>query len=228
MTAMTEKTQDPNAVLMAVKDALTLISRIRVGSTWMRSDEAIVKAGLGVIVDYEALAATATTQPVAAPEPTLQNWLTIIHDNELSLGDRLQRLSVRISGILRGDAPDKFQPHAIRDQCNCALDYERTLADHGRLVRELDVLLNGEEGAAKQASLCDIVAQVRREGFKAAPVQAAADEVREGRVVSITPGVGLVAIEVGRLPEWLDLGCQVCVTPAQRTTSTKGEKGGAA
>lgn len=35
------------------------------------------------------------------------------------------------------------------------------LADHNRLVRELDVLLNGEAGAAKQASLCDIVAQVR-------------------------------------------------------------------
>lgn len=35
------------------------------------------------------------------------------------------------------------------------------LADHKRLVRELDVLLNGEAGAADQASLCDIVAQVR-------------------------------------------------------------------
>ncbi len=40
-------------------------------------------------------------------------------------------------------------------------DYEQVLADHRRLVRELDVLLNGEEGAAKQASLCDIVAQVQ-------------------------------------------------------------------
>jgi hypothetical protein len=29
-------------------------------------------------------------------------------------------------------------------------------------VRELDVLLNGEAGAAKQASLCDLVAQVAR------------------------------------------------------------------
>jgi hypothetical protein len=33
--------------------------------------------------------------------------------------------------------------------------------DHNRLVRELDLLLNGEAGAAEQASLCDIVAQVR-------------------------------------------------------------------
>lgn len=40
-------------------------------------------------------------------------------------------------------------------------DYEAVLADHSRLVRELDVLLNGEAGAAPQASLCDLVAQVR-------------------------------------------------------------------
>lgn len=39
-------------------------------------------------------------------------------------------------------------------------DYEEVLADHRRLVRELDVLLNGEDGAAKQASLCDLVGQV--------------------------------------------------------------------
>lgn len=42
-------------------------------------------------------------------------------------------------------------------------DYEEVLEDHRRLVRELDVLLNGEHGAAKQASLCDIVGQVRAE-----------------------------------------------------------------
>ena len=40
-------------------------------------------------------------------------------------------------------------------------DYEEVLEDHRRLVRELDVLINGEAGAAKQASLCDIVAQIR-------------------------------------------------------------------
>lgn len=40
-------------------------------------------------------------------------------------------------------------------------DYEQVLDDHRRLTRELDVLLNGEEGAAQQASLCDLVAQLR-------------------------------------------------------------------
>lgn len=35
-----------------------------------------------------------------------------------------------------------------------------------QLVRELDVALNGEEGAAIQASLCDIVAQVKSGHWK--------------------------------------------------------------
>lgn len=39
-------------------------------------------------------------------------------------------------------------------------DYEEVLADHRRLVRELDVLLNGE-GAAENPSLCDIIDQIR-------------------------------------------------------------------
>jgi hypothetical protein len=38
-------------------------------------------------------------------------------------------------------------------------DYEEVLAGHRRLVRELDVLLNGD-GAAKQASLCDVISQL--------------------------------------------------------------------
>jgi len=45
-------------------------------------------------------------------------------------------------------------------------DYEEVLADHNRLVRELDILINGEEVAAKQASLCDIVVQLRTKSIK--------------------------------------------------------------
>ena len=40
----------------------------------------------------------------------------------------------------------------------------KVTADHDRLVRELDVLLNGEEGAAQQASLCDLVSQLKTKG----------------------------------------------------------------
>src|SRR6185437_13401999 len=46
-----------------------------------------------------------------------------------------------------------------------AADYEEVLAGHRALVRELDVALNGA-GAARQASLCDIVAQVKHGRWK--------------------------------------------------------------
>lgn len=48
-----------------------------------------------------------------------------------------------------------------------ALDaHEAAHEDHKRLVRRLDVALNGEAGAAPQASLCDVVSQV--ESFRRA------------------------------------------------------------
>lgn len=40
-------------------------------------------------------------------------------------------------------------------------DYEAVLADHRRLVREIDVIMFGD-GAAKQASLCDMVNPIRK------------------------------------------------------------------
>ncbi len=42
-------------------------------------------------------------------------------------------------------------------------DYQECFKDHQRLVRELDVIWNGEDGAAKQASLCDMVGQIAKE-----------------------------------------------------------------
>lgn len=41
-------------------------------------------------------------------------------------------------------------------------DYEEVLADNRRLTRELDVALHGEEGAARQASLCDLIPLAER------------------------------------------------------------------
>lgn len=40
-------------------------------------------------------------------------------------------------------------------------DYKDTIKDHQRLVREIDVIMNGR-GAAQQASLCDLVGQIKR------------------------------------------------------------------
>jgi hypothetical protein len=79
-----------------------------------------------------------------------------------------------------------------------AAPYEEVLASHRRLVRELDVLLNGEEGAAQQASLCDIVSQVRLQGFAiAAPL---VEEIER-----LTGQVGLMRLALERIerhPEW--------------------------
>ena len=51
---------------------------------------------------------------------------------------------------------------AARDAAEPESGHWYAAEDIDRLVRELDVLINGEAGAAKQAKLCDIVAQVRR------------------------------------------------------------------
>ncbi|WP_217700151.1 hypothetical protein, partial [Pseudomonas aeruginosa] len=58
-------------------------------------------------------------------------------------------------------------------------DYEEVLADHRRLVREMDVLLNGEAYAAKQAMLCDLVSQVEAEVRKSGqPLLVSAERYR--------------------------------------------------
>jgi hypothetical protein len=64
-----------------------------------------------------------------------------------------------------------------------ASDYEEVLEDHRRLVRELDVILNGE-GAAKQASLCDIVAQLKKQRqAPAATVRGAEEMLKEAEKI---------------------------------------------
>jgi hypothetical protein len=45
---------------------------------------------------------------------------------------------------------------ALRD------DLKEVLEDKRRLTRELDVAMHGKEGAAKQASLCDLIEPARR------------------------------------------------------------------
>ncbi len=40
-------------------------------------------------------------------------------------------------------------------------DYEEAFEDHRRLVHALDVIINGKEGAAPQARLCDLVSQLK-------------------------------------------------------------------
>lgn len=64
--------------------------------------------------------------------------------------------------LIKGESPllDKIS-YGIEDKVQCLIDFEEVNDSKKALIRELDVLLNGEEGASKQASLCDIVSQVR-------------------------------------------------------------------
>lgn len=58
-------------------------------------------------------------------------------------------------------------------------DYEEVLADKRRLTRELDIALHGEEGAAKQASLCDLIEPAKRLRETVTAQAAERDDYRE-------------------------------------------------
>lgn len=56
---------------------------------------------------------------------------------------------------------DDLEAYAKAHEAGVVAMYEEVLTGYRRLVRELDVLLNGEFAAAPQASLVDLVVQVR-------------------------------------------------------------------
>ncbi len=59
------------------------------------------------------------------------------------------------------DIDDTLREDANADAPTLA-DYKAVLDDKRRLIRELDVALHGEEGAAEQASLCDLIAPAEK------------------------------------------------------------------
>lgn len=60
-------------------------------------------------------------------------------------------------------------------------DHDAVHASHRKLVRKLDVALNGEAGAAPQASLCDVVAQLERLSRERDTASRALALISEGR-----------------------------------------------
>ena len=91
-------------------------------------------------------------------------------------------------GVLRHGEMERFSNPASWSNYHVAMFYallahEEAAADVRRLTRELDVAMHGEVGAAKQASLCDLIpaAQALRAQvdamFKARQVKSA--EVQE-------------------------------------------------
>lgn len=57
-------------------------------------------------------------------------------------------------------------------------DYEEVLADKRRLTRELDVAMHGEDGAAKQASMCDLIEPAKNLRTRAEKAEAALGKMR--------------------------------------------------
>lgn len=68
---------------------------------------------------------------------------------------------------------------ALKQQTERALILVAISEDQNRLVRELDVLINGASGAAQQASLCDLVSQIRKQGLVIKQAPAVLEEWRE-------------------------------------------------
>lgn len=72
------------------------------------------------------------------------------------------------SMCIQADEYECIDPETV-ECANCAglrellSDYEKAARSRDALVRQLDVIWNGEAGAAKQASLCDIVSQMEVE-----------------------------------------------------------------
>lgn len=69
---------------------------------------------------------------VSAASVTLRNWLALIHDNERSIGDRLQSISSTISTVLNGDTPPLFD---IREQTHVSSESDVVDAAHRLLDR---------------------------------------------------------------------------------------------
>lgn len=135
------------------------------------------------IAGYTGWAERARALLASAPQPavpTREHLLDLVEDQAATI--------VKLQ--------DELEATPLPAQAEPQLDYAAVLADRDRLVRELDVLLNGEN-AAKQASLCDLVAQVKQMAAMSqdAPQQAelvATVEVYDGNNPYRTPHIRFV------------------------------------
>lgn len=80
--------------------------------------------------------------------------------------DKAKLLVLQLSREERSPVQDHLLFSNLTTQLTTAQErdgYQEAHKDTQRLVRKLDVIWNGEAGAAKQASLCDMVAQIAQE-----------------------------------------------------------------
>ena len=89
-------------------------------------------------------------------------------DTEKLIAD-LRKWALRVSaGYLKVSKPPSNPlatiaqlAHLLTDTADRLVDMQQVIDDKHRLTRELDVAMHGEEGAAKQASLCDLIGPAR-------------------------------------------------------------------
>ena len=109
----------------------------------------------------------------------------------------------------------------IESQDIAIKDYEAVLQDNRRLVRDIDVAINGDNAAA-QASMCDILSQIKREGIKVrqaidfdALLFAVSDDIKikwgEETALRSQPLIGLI---LGNLKE------RGCLSPPEKSEGT--------
>lgn len=115
----------------------------------------------GLKAAAELVGSMAAQAPVReVPDERLQNWIDLIHDNERSMGDRLQSLSSTFAGLLNGDAVDKYPLRAIREQLegeplNAILcpDSWHKVADHGNPPEGLYMAIYKGDGRSLPVAL---------------------------------------------------------------------------
>lgn len=96
----------------------------------------------------------------------IANWNECSTQFRIDYGSNGERDYYRnLAGSALVDIPAESEEDKKPSFAQFIKDYDEILQSQRDLVRQLDVLINGEEGAAKQASLCDIVTQLRCENI---------------------------------------------------------------
>ncbi len=98
---------------------------------------------------------------------TAEGWWRESIDFKGEVDEQIEKLTsdptVACGWVVEPKFDDPGGWHDPRDADKPTLaGHEEVLTDHRRLVRELDVAMHGQEGAALQASLCDLIGPARR------------------------------------------------------------------
>lgn len=90
-----------------------------------------------------------------------------VREHSASLREAIEDILLK-TGKHNQDECSEIADAIIRDvpEATTIADYEEVLADYRKLVRHLDLLINGD-AAAEQASLCDLVKQIEDFGLPA-------------------------------------------------------------